>query len=44
MSLTESAVLLKGGHLISLPSRFWGDGRLSVMDTRLWIYSVVVPS
>lgn len=44
MSLKESAVLPKAGHLISLPSRFWGEGWLSVMDTHLWICSTAFPS
>lgn len=33
MSLTESAVLPEADHLISLPSCFWGEGRLSVVDS-----------
>lgn len=44
MSLMEPAVLPKAGHLISIPSRFWGEGTLSTMDMRLRIYSTVVPS
>lgn len=33
MSLPESAVLPEAGHLISLPSCFWGEGRWFVMDS-----------
>lgn len=34
----------QSGHLISVPSCFWAKGRLSVMDTCLWICSAVIPS
>jgi len=34
----------KACHLIYLPSRFWGEGRLSEMGTCLRICSAVVPS
>lgn len=44
MSLTGSAVSLEAGHLISLPSRFWGEGRLFAINMCLQICSTVVPS